>query len=123
MSLIGNLEAYNLNFQRAASHTGQGESGSIVFLKRAPGTNALAALVTVGEDWSYSSVDRNGNRLPPDVLFELRVAEDSISSSDLKQAAAIQHGSQLFQIVRPSPFELTGFERFWRFWLAPAEDV
>jgi hypothetical protein len=123
MSLIANLEANNLAFQRAAQHVGQGEAGAIVFLKREPGTNALITLAIVSDNWAYSSVDRSGHALPPEALFELQIAEGVIAAETVKQAAAIQHGARRFRIVRPSPFEPTGLDRFWRFWLSPAEEV
>lgn len=115
--------AQRLEALRQVRHVLQGEEPSILFLKREPGTNALSELLSVDKSWTYDGADAIGNKLPPDVLFELQVAETLISPDDLKQAAAVQHGSKIFQILRPSPFAPTGFARFWRFWLAPAEEL
>jgi hypothetical protein len=108
---------------RRVRHVLQGEEASIVLLKREPGANALSELLSVDRSWAYDDADSRGNKLPPEVMFELQIGEDLLTADDLKQAVAIKHGAQLFQIVRPSPFAPVGFQRYWRFWLAPAEEV
>jgi hypothetical protein len=103
-------------------HILQGEDPSIVFLQRTPGTNALSQSLTISQNWTYTDRDASGDKLPPEVRFELQVAEPLFTKANLQQTVAVQHGQKIFRIVRPSPFEPTGFQRFWRFWLAPAEE-
>jgi hypothetical protein len=106
-------------------HVLQGENPSIEFLRRDPGTpstNALSLLLSVNQGWTYADRDASGEKLPEGVLFELQVAELLFTEANLQQTAAVRHGQKIFRIVRPSPFEPTGFRRFWRFWLAPAEE-
>lgn len=112
---------------RRVRHVSQGEPGSISLLKR-DSTNALVEVLPIDKAWTYSDVDAGGRALPPQVMFELQVAEELLTLDDVRQVAAIQHGQQVFQIARVSPgepgiFPPTGLLRFWRFWLAPLEEV
>jgi hypothetical protein len=110
---------------RRVRHLLQGEEPSISLLKR-DATNALVSLLSIDSGWTYSDADANGSRLPPQVMFELQIAEELIVIDDVKQTAGVQHGQQRFHIVQisagePGIFPPTGLRRFWRFWLAPLE--
>lgn len=104
----------------------QGEPGSISLLKR-DSTKALVEFLSVDRGVAPFNEDPDGNRLPPGVQLELQVAEELISREDYDQAAAIQHGEQLYRILNPQAeaeeFRPSGLRRFWRFWLAPLEEV
>jgi hypothetical protein len=110
---------------RRVRHVLPGEEPSISLLKR-DSTNALVALLSIDNGWTYSDVDAGGSRLPPQVMFELQVAEELVVIDEVKQTAGVQHGQQRFHIVQvsagePGIFAPTGLNRFWRFWLAPLE--
>lgn len=112
---------------RRVRHVLQGEDASVTLLKR-NASNKLVELLSIDEAWTYSDRDVNGGGLPPQVMYELQVAEELITRTDMKQIAAVEHGAQRFQIVLISPgepglFPPTGLNRFWRFWLAPLEEV
>ncbi len=115
--------AARLEAERDIRHVLSGEAGEIVLLKRDSSTNAPVELLTVDQyGFSFKDEDAKGNRLPPNVLFELQVPEDAIEAEEVRQTIAIQHGAQVYSIVGPSPFKPAGFQRFWRFWLAPTEE-
>lgn len=112
---------------RRVRHALQGEEPSILLLKRDL-TNALVELISVDQSWAYADRAADGSRLPPSVMFELQIAEEMISVAELNQVAAVKHGQQVFQIVTVAPgepgiFKPSGLDRFWRFWLAPLEEV
>ena len=112
---------------RRNHHLLQGEQGSISLLKR-DSTQALVELLAIDSSWFYGDRDVNGRALPPWVTFELQVAEELIVTDNIHQTAAVQHGQKRFQIAqredtRPGIFPPTGINRFWRFWLAPLEEV
>jgi hypothetical protein len=110
---------------RRVRHVLQGEQPSISLLKR-DATNTLVSLLPIDSGWAYTDTDVNGGRLPPQVMYELQIAEELLTMADVKQIAAIQHDQRRFHIVQisegePGIFPPTGFHRFWRFWLAPLE--
>jgi hypothetical protein len=110
---------------RRVRHVLQGEQPSITLLKR-DATNQLVPLLSIDSGWAYSDSDANGGRLPPQVMYELQVAEERLTMADVKQMAGWQHDLRRFHIVQisegePGIFPPTGFCRFWRFWLAPLE--
>jgi hypothetical protein len=112
---------------RRVRHVLQGEDPSISLLRRGPG-NAPTELLSVDRAWTYSDRDADGDRLPPAVMFEVQMAEALITIDDVYQTAWIDHGQQRFQIVQVSPgepgiFPPKGLKRFWRFWIAPLEEV
>jgi hypothetical protein len=112
---------------RRVRHVLQGEDPSISLLKR-DSTQALVEAVSVDRGWTYTDRDSSGGRLPPQVMFELQIAEEMIGREDVDQTAAIQHGEQIFEIVQLAPgepgiFRPAGLQRFWRFWLAPLEEL
>lgn len=113
---------------RRVRHVLQGEEGSISLRKRDSATNELVELRSIDRGWTYSDRAADGSALPPSVMFELQVAEELIAREDISQTAGVQHGQQRFQIVQVSPgepgiFSPAGLQRFWRFWLAPLEEV
>jgi hypothetical protein len=106
----------------------QGESGTITLLKRNAATGALIELLSIDRGWTYSDRDANGGMLPPHVMFELQVAEELVATADVRQTWAIKHGAQVFKIAQaglgePGIFQPSGFNRFWRFWITPLEEV
>lgn len=112
---------------RRVRHVLQGEEPSITLLKR-DSTNELVELHLIDRGWTYGDRDVNGSALPPQVMFELWIAEELITKEDVKQMAGVQHGQQRFQIVQVSPgepgiFLPTALNRFLRVWLAPLEEV
>lgn len=116
-----------LDALRKVRHVLQGEEGTIVLLKRDV-TNALVELLSIDSAWSYGDKDVDGRTLHPAVMFELQIAEEMITIDNVKHTTAVQHGTQRFQIVQVSPgepgiFPPSGLYRFWRFWLAPLEEV
>lgn len=116
------LEALN-----RVRHVLQGEEGSISLLKR-DSTNTLVELALIESGWTYSDRDKDGLNLPHWVTYELQVAEDLIAREDRDQIAAIQHGQKRFRIVersdgKPGIWEPEGFNRFWRFYLSPLEEI
>lgn len=121
---LAQAHAMRLETLRQLRHVAQGEDGSITLQKREAGTGALSDLLRVGRSWAYGGEGvLNEIRLPQNVIFELQVAETEISKQDLRKAAAVKHGRKTFKVIRPSPFDPVGFDRFWRFWLAPAEEL
>jgi hypothetical protein len=110
-------------------HVLQGESGTITLLKRDATTGAInVPVVSVDRGWTYGDRDAEGRALPPHVRFELWVAEELITRAEVAQGMAWQHGAQVFQIARaglgePGIFQPSGFNRFWRFWITPLEEV
>jgi hypothetical protein len=112
---------------RRVRHVLQCESGTITLLKR-DSTNALVELLSINSSWTYGDQDVNGGRVPPQVMFELQIAEELLTLDDVKQIAAFEHGIRRFHVVaisegEPGIFLPTGFHRFWRFWLAPLEET
>jgi hypothetical protein len=127
MSLLANVQAANFDWQRRLNHEGQGEPGQIVFLQRDPATKDLIALLSV-ESWGYGDLDAAGVRVPPQVLYELQVPESFLTDDQVKKIAAIQHGQQRYGLVildvgERGIFPPAGPRRFWRFWLAPLEEL
>lgn len=109
-------------------HVLQGEEGTISLRKRDATTNELVELLLIDRGWTYGDRAADGSTLPPQVMFELQVAEELIAKEDINQVAAIQHGQQRFKIVQLAPgepgiFVPTALDRFYRVWIAPLEEV
>jgi hypothetical protein len=112
---------------RRVRHELQGEESSISLLKR-DATNALVELASIDAGWTYGDREKDGGRLHPAVMFELQIAEELITSAEVYQTVAVQHGQQRFSIARITPgepgiFPPAGLQRYWRFWLAPLEEI
>lgn len=112
---------------RRVRHALQGEEPSISLLKR-DSTNKLVPLLSIDSGWTYSDTDANGSRLPPQVMFELQIAEELVTIEEVKQIAGVEHGIRRFRIAvvsegEPGIFLPTGLHRFWRFWLALSEET
>jgi hypothetical protein len=118
--LLTNAHFQRLEALRRVRHVLQGEAGLISFLRR-DATNKLVEMFSVDQGWVFLDRDKDGDRLPSGVRFELQVAEMSIGLDTAEQARAIQHGSQRFKIV--DRFEPENLARFWRFWVADLEKV
>ena len=118
--MLASTHYHRLEALRQLTHARQGEVGTISLMRR-DSVNGLVESLSIEKAWFYDEADADGRRLPEGVRFELQVAEELITSDDLKQLAAIQHGDIIFKILAPSPFRPTGLQRFWRFWLTEAE--
>jgi len=107
----------------------QGEPGSISLQKLDPTTREFVDFLTVDKSfYPFFTGDAEGKSLPADVRYELQIGELMISDEDARQVAAIQHGTQRFRVVRgdqaePGVVPPTGPRRFWRFHIAPLEEV
>jgi hypothetical protein len=113
---------------RRVRHLLQGEEPTIVLQKRDSSSQELVDLISVETAWSYTDREMDGSRLHPAVMYEMQIAEESITLDDVYQTAAVRHGQRRFQIVQVSPgepgiFPPVGTNRFWRFWLAPLEEI
>lgn len=105
-------------------HVAQGEAAALVLLGRNAGTGALdVEVLTIAEAWAMDDRDASGNRLPPEVRYELQVAESLLSATHLAQTVALRHGAVVYKILAPTPFAPWGLHRFWRIWISPAEDA
>jgi len=116
-----------LNALHRVRHVLQGEEPSISLLKRGT-ANELIELIPIDSGWTYGDAAAGGGRLPPQVMFELQIAEELLTMDVVKQVAAVEHGAQRWHIVQvsqgePGIFPPTGINRFWRFWLAPLEET
>lgn len=106
-----------------------GEPGEISLQKRDAITGAFVDFLTVDESfYPFFTRDAEGKALPPDVRYELQIGETMLSDEDAKQVAAVLHGAQRFRVVRgdqaePGMVPPTGPQRFWRFHIAPLEEV
>jgi|SRR5262245_36683366 len=125
--LLTKSHLQRLNALHRIRHALQGEEPTITLLKR--GTlNALVELISLDTGWTYSDREKDGSRLHPSAMFELQIAEELITSSEVYQTVAVQHGTQRFSIARITPgepgiFPPAGLQRYWRFWLAPLEEI
>lgn len=117
MGLVADLQAYRLSLGRALAHEAQGEPKTVAFLSRSV-TNGLSELFTVADWRMHNAQERN---LPLGVAFELQVPEALITSTQLKDAVAVQHGTTIYEVAQPSPIAPHGLDRFWRFYLVIAE--
>lgn len=127
MSLLQQVQKQNIEWSHRLYHTGQGETDTIVLKQRQAGTNQIIDLLAITK-FRYSERGINGENLPPNVLFELHIAEELLTNAQVKKIAAIDHDKQRFEIVQiaqgePGIFHPHGAHRFWRFWLAPLEEL
>lgn len=121
MGLFTEIDAEIIDVLHDIQHVEQGEEAEIVF-EKLNGMNAPTDLFSV-DSFEYDERTANNTQLPPDVLYELRIPETLLERANVTGAASVRHGAQRFTIIRPSPFAPAGFNRFWRFWLSPAEDT
>jgi hypothetical protein len=107
----------------------QGEPDSISLQKRDPNTGGFTDFLSIDRGfYPFFTRDPEGGGLPAKVQFEAQISELMVTDEDAKQVGAIQHGQQRFYIVRwdtgeAGIFPPIGPQRFWRFWLAPLEEV
>jgi len=118
MSVIGGLQAAQMEFSRQTKFA-EHQQGEIVMMAYSGG--ALADSLTITQSWTRSDRTHEGDRLPPEVLYELRIAEDQLTAAQGLSVTAVRHSSVIYQIIRPTPLPPTGLLRFWRFWLSPQE--
>jgi hypothetical protein len=129
MSTLADIQTYNTAFQHTVNHVGQDEEKSL-FFEDLSATNTPQTLAEFTA-WSFSDSGIDGRQLPPDVAYELRIAESLVDAQSLFvngtfQASSVRHespaGTRRFRIVG-EPIWPSGAVRVWRFWLAPAEVV
>lgn len=120
MSLIGELQAYNLAFQHETETVLQDESETLIFERLNASTGLSEELVEIAAS-PICRTDPDGHALPPDVMAELRIAEELLAEADIAGYSAIKHGSRRYRVISPSPFSPQGNHRFWRFWITEAE--
>lgn len=110
-----------LELARQEKFVANGQSGEVTFLKSVNG--ALATHKLIDRAWDYGERDSDGRLLPPDVQYELRVAESLLTAADLKVIVGAKIDGVIYQITRPSPFPPQSLRRFYRFWISPQEDA
>ncbi len=107
----------------------QGEAGSISLQKLDPTTRQFVTFLSIDKNfYPFFTRGADGSRLPPDVAFEMQVAETMLTDQDAKQVAAVLHGTQRFRVVRgdqaePGILPPTGPRRYWRLHIAPLEET
>jgi hypothetical protein len=121
MSLLGDIQAANIGWAHRLNHTDQDETSQMFLMKR----GAANELVEGKQIESFEYCDRTieGQYLPEGVGYELRIAEEVLSDSDLKRNMGLKHGDRFFRVLQPSPFPPSGAYRFWRFWIAGVEKL
>jgi hypothetical protein len=127
MSLLADVQRASLDWENRLNHFGQGEPRQIVLQRRDPATKAYADFLQV-EAFGYRDRDAAGDRLPPGVLFELRVAEALLTDEQVREVIAVRHGNQVYEMVRGDQGESgilppAGDRRFWRIWIRPQEPL
>lgn len=106
-----------------------GEPGTIALEKLDPSTREYVAFLTIDRSfYPFFKLDAEGKSLPPDVQFEAQFGEDTITDDDARQTGALLHGTTRFRVVRgdqaePGILRPTGPNRFYRFHIAPLEEV
>lgn len=110
-----------LEFARQEKFVANGHSGEITLLKMVNGSQVPH--LVINRAWDYGERDSDGRLLPPDVQYELRIAESLLTAADPKIITGIQEGDIIYQIERPSPFPPQALLRFYRFWISPQEDA
>lgn len=125
MSLLGNVQAAQIEWANRLDIAGQGEAKKITLMQRQDGTKLFIPLLEVAQ-FDRRETDPAGRSLPPVVSFELIVKEELITRAHIDRLGAIDHGNQRYRIVRDFPdepgiWEPTGDRRYWRFWVAPLE--
>lgn len=118
---MSGIQSANLEFVRQTQFVTHSE-GEIVFLARGSEQYTLENTAGISASWAISSLDIEGKRLPPDVLYELQIAEASLTSERYVAIVAVKHRSVIYQIIRPSPFPPIGQARVYRFWISPQEN-
>jgi hypothetical protein len=107
----------------------QGEPGTIALEKLDPTTREYVAFLTVDRSfYPFFKLDAEGKSLPTDVQFEAQFGEDMITDEEARQVAALLHGTTRYRVVRgdqaePGILRPTGPNRFYRFHIAPLEEV
>lgn len=122
MSINANIQAANIGWGYKLAHVAESEASSFIFETRNAGTNGMASSKTITK-FRIATRQSDGTQLPPDVAFEVRIAESLLTWADLRGVARVKHGSQAYKIQAPSPWPPMGRNRRWRLWLVPAEQV
>lgn len=129
MSFHGAMQAAALRVKAAITHTANQEDGTLIF-EHFDNANAPQSVAQFTA-FHYDERGIDGRQLPPDVAYELRIAESDVDAESLFrngtfQASSVRHespaGTRRFRFVG-EPIWPSGAIRLWRFWLAPAEVV
>lgn len=118
---IADIQYDALELARQEKFVANGQSGELMLLKMTSGKYANHRLID--KAWDYGERDSDGRLLPPDVQYELRIAESLLTDADLKIITGIEIDGVIYQVERPSPFPPQSLRRFYRFWLSPQEDA
>lgn len=106
-----------------------GEPETILLEKLDPSTREYVALVTIDKSfYPFFNLDAEGKSLPLDVRYELQIGEEMLTAAQARQVAAVKFGNSRYRVVRgdqaePGVVRPTGNARFYRFHLAPLEEV
>jgi len=124
MSLVSELQAFNIDFQRQTTHDAQGEGGTVTFEQINNDTGEIEDFFTCSV-FEYTDRDFRGNRLPPDAHFEMRIPEAELSPSDIIGCGSLRHqtahGTLRFTLLRGTELWPTGLDRVWRCQMATIE--
>lgn len=125
MSLVSELQAFNIDFQHQATHEGQSEGSTLTFEKLDTDGSTIDLFSVTS--FEYSDRDFEGRKLPEGTDYELRISEDEITDTDFIAASSIRHtrpqGTLRYSIIREGMKWPTGLVRFYRFWMTAAEVV
>lgn len=109
-----------LELARREKFVANGQSGEVTLLKSVNGVQVSHKLIS--QAWDYGERDAVGRLLPPEVQYELRIAENLLQSTDLRIITGAKIDGVIYQIIRPSPYPPESLRRFYRFWLSPQEN-
>lgn len=118
---ISQIQYDALELARKEKFVANGSSGDLTLLKYLNG--GLETYLVISNGWDYSDNDYKGNRLDPEVLYEVQIHESQLIASQVLLVAAFKHEGVIYQIIRPSPLPPTAMNRFWRFWITPQENA
>jgi len=131
MSVLGDVQAYNVTFAQELAHTQHGEGpnslgeGSTIFFERLSGTNEPTQSAGIDH---FKFYDRafDGTQLPPEVKYEIRIPEDSLTSTDLLRVSSLTLETPIattrYSLVKEHFYPPFGECRLWRLGVAPKED-
>lgn len=131
MSVLAEVQAYNLIFAQQYGHTAHGEgvpeddSESVLYLERLSEANAPTQSNEIRQ---FKFYDRafDGTRLPPDVTYEIRIPEDALTADDLQRVSSLTLETPLattrYSIERIHCFPPFAECRLWRLGVTAKED-
>lgn len=115
-----------LETSRKEVHELTGEGGRLRF-ETLGADNAPKRLCEVARAFEFGERTFDGNQLPGDAAFELRIAESEIRVSNFKSLSSVRQETRIglvrYTVIGPSPIPPSGTNCFWRIWLTPAEPI